>query len=266
MQYNFKDNLVSGGQESNLRHSLKATALFTTTSQIQATAVSRFSQPKTIGASRPVHCVPSIQATMISKSNVASTGQMNSFAIPSTQSKSIATSALQMQRSSIGMSMSSSKLSSNGSKFMVGSVPINTPSFSGMSSAVRENVTPTGLNQTMMSANATGYMTSRKALGAGSVTDRTFGFRAPNLTNTPHFLNGAAQTASRSNVKMSATMKNGMEIIGEVKDFDQGEMQPATQSQALLRNLDQRERDACGVGFIANLNKEPTHEILKAGI
>jgi glutamate synthase (ferredoxin) len=32
------------------------------------------------------------------------------------------------------------------------------------------------------------------------------------------------------------------------------------------KTLDERERDACGVGFIANLHAKPSHEILKAGI
>jgi len=32
------------------------------------------------------------------------------------------------------------------------------------------------------------------------------------------------------------------------------------------KTLDERERDACGVGFIANLNKQRSNEILKAGI
>ena len=43
-----------------------------------------------------------------------------------------------------------------------------------------------------------------------------------------------------------------------VQELDNQNLPPKT--------LDERERDACGVGFIANLNKERSHEILKAGI
>lgn len=32
------------------------------------------------------------------------------------------------------------------------------------------------------------------------------------------------------------------------------------------KTIDQRERDACGVGFIANLTKERSHAVLEAGI
>ena len=51
--------------------------------------------------------------------------------------------------------------------------------------------------------------------------------------------------------------KNGL-IEGKVKESEDLTMPPKT--------LDERERDACGVGFIANLNKQRSNDILKAGI
>ena len=51
--------------------------------------------------------------------------------------------------------------------------------------------------------------------------------------------------------------QNG-QINGTVREFENSEMPPKT--------LDERERDACGVGFIANLNKQRSNDILKAGI
>ena len=54
---------------------------------------------------------------------------------------------------------------------------------------------------------------------------------------------------------MSATKGNQDESVKQVES----EVMPP-------KTFDERERDACGVGFIANLNKERSNKILKAGI
>lgn len=59
--------------------------------------------------------------------------------------------------------------------------------------------------------------------------------------------------SARSRVIMSATANSDVDANG--KDYT---MPPKV--------LDQRERDACGVGFIANVSGERSHKILQEGI